>query len=271
MSLLPGLRDLRTPLAVGYLWLSFLWLLMRHEISEALASKGVIAEIAHIVGLAEPTVALAALSFFAYLVGAVALPLSIAIKNFMRWFTGLGTLDGRTEYRVRRFVTEQMSEFEATTHSWQEIVEILVTSAETWTERKMATEKPSTEKSIVSRILNNRLWEERDDLAVQLQLFEKQNLFQAYDRNRSESEFRAGVALPILALTIVISLGYSRWALLALPVPAFLLFQAMNRDTASNRILYRALTAKIIASNAIQDIRIRLGLRDEVVKEGNNT
>lgn len=72
MNLLPGVRELRTPLASGYLWLIWLWLLLGGLgwlPTERPPGDG---EIARLWGLGDAlgaTVVLAAVSFIAYLVG----------------------------------------------------------------------------------------------------------------------------------------------------------------------------------------------------------
>ena len=72
-SLLPGLRDLRTPLAAGYLWMVGLWLLLHNKVpmSVAEAPAGPIKSLYEIGSLLGQAVILAALSFIAYLLGSM--------------------------------------------------------------------------------------------------------------------------------------------------------------------------------------------------------
>jgi len=71
MNLLPGLRDLRAPLAAGYLWLTGLWLLLADTIPSRSKATGVMAHIYTLTNaLGRGTILLAA-SFAAYLIGAV--------------------------------------------------------------------------------------------------------------------------------------------------------------------------------------------------------
>ena len=72
MSLLPALRDLRTPLATGYAWLTALWLMFAHYIPDDPEKLiGIPADISRLYGLVGLTTALAVVSFIAYLVGAM--------------------------------------------------------------------------------------------------------------------------------------------------------------------------------------------------------
>jgi hypothetical protein len=72
MNLLPGLRDLRAPLAAGYLWLITLWLALDRLgwlPAKRPAGTGEVAQLWSLGGTLGKTVLLAALTFLAYLVG----------------------------------------------------------------------------------------------------------------------------------------------------------------------------------------------------------
>jgi hypothetical protein len=73
-SLLPGLRDLRTPLAVGYLWLIGLWMIIGEPVITTADDmpQGPFRAAYLIAGTLGASVVLAALSFAAYLVGTMA-------------------------------------------------------------------------------------------------------------------------------------------------------------------------------------------------------
>src|SRR6478752_9778709 len=73
-SLLPGLRDLRTPLAVGYLWLVGLWLIFHDSVpmNEASAT-GPLRSAYQLGGALGASAVLAAVSFVAYLLGVMIL------------------------------------------------------------------------------------------------------------------------------------------------------------------------------------------------------
>src|SRR3712207_1113727 len=72
LSVLPGLRELRTPFASGVLWLVFTWVLLAHDADGWLAQVTAGADQLSVLGVPVSGAALlAALSFTAYLVGAV--------------------------------------------------------------------------------------------------------------------------------------------------------------------------------------------------------
>jgi hypothetical protein len=71
-SLLPGLRDVRTPLTVGYLWLLTAWLVFGEQLPKSRASgNGLVAQLFDLGGLLGKAAPIAALSFTAYLLGAI--------------------------------------------------------------------------------------------------------------------------------------------------------------------------------------------------------
>jgi hypothetical protein len=71
MNLLPGLRDLRAPLSAGYLWLVGLWLLLVDAIPPRGVATGILAHVYALANIMGRVPVLAAISFVAYLIGAV--------------------------------------------------------------------------------------------------------------------------------------------------------------------------------------------------------
>lgn len=87
-SVLPGLRELRAPLAAGYLWLAFAWLIFRDDVPARSEATGIVGDVFELAQFAGPAATLAAVTFVAYLVGA----LSAAFTNYV--LTGAGvTMD----------------------------------------------------------------------------------------------------------------------------------------------------------------------------------
>ena len=95
-SLLPGLRDLRTPLAVGYLWVVALWLLLHDWWPESVeAATGPTKFLYELSALLGSAATLAALSFVVYLLG-----------SMLRWrhlFSPLGVVVAGFEHEPLRF------------------------------------------------------------------------------------------------------------------------------------------------------------------------
>lgn len=71
-SLLPGLRELRTPLAAGYMWLLFAWLLVEPSVPSSREElTGVSASISRLIDEGSVVALGAGITFVAYLVGTV--------------------------------------------------------------------------------------------------------------------------------------------------------------------------------------------------------
>ncbi len=70
-SVLPGLRDVRGPLASGYLWLITIWLGVASRLPDANTDSGVIGDFYDLSGVVSAVGVAVILSFGAYLVGAM--------------------------------------------------------------------------------------------------------------------------------------------------------------------------------------------------------
>ena len=78
-NLLPGLRELRAPLTAGYLWLTFIWLLVAEDLPEQAPITGLLSAIYRLIDALGPVSAAIATSLVAYLIGAVSETLFDAI------------------------------------------------------------------------------------------------------------------------------------------------------------------------------------------------
>ena len=85
-NLLPGIRDLRTPLATGYIWLLTFWLWIPSHFKHVPPTSGVPGDVTHLVHYAGRVGVGVAISFVAYLIGI----LSQALNSP---FSRLGTLN----------------------------------------------------------------------------------------------------------------------------------------------------------------------------------
>jgi hypothetical protein len=70
LNLLPGLRDLRAPLAAGYLWLAAGWLYFAPELPASVNEAwGVLKDIYRVIQASSPVAVAAGLTFVAYVIG----------------------------------------------------------------------------------------------------------------------------------------------------------------------------------------------------------
>src|SRR5215472_4774848 len=105
-SLLPGLRDIRTPLTVGYLWLLAAWLMFGDFVRKGhLAGNGLVAQLFNLEGFLGKTFAVTALGFIAYLLGAIlTIPLENRFVSLLLNFLGGYSQDSQlTTYEFRRW------------------------------------------------------------------------------------------------------------------------------------------------------------------------
>lgn len=78
-----------------------------------------------------------------------------------------------------------------------------------------------------------------------------QQVYGEFDRLRAEAEFRASVALPLLALVCVVAWRVTPWWLLALIVPVILLVEAIRNVTEAADVLAEATRAGVVGSPAL--------------------
>jgi len=92
LNLLPGLRDLRGPLATGFLWLAATWVLFRDMFDPTESPTGsLLSDIANLAGQVGTAASLAVLTFSAYLVGIVT-TIQRPPKIIDRWLTRVDAL-----------------------------------------------------------------------------------------------------------------------------------------------------------------------------------
>ena len=68
-GLLPGVRDLRTPLAIGYVWLISAWLWLHDRLPDRASAREPMADLYELGGLLPASATLAAVTFMAYFLG----------------------------------------------------------------------------------------------------------------------------------------------------------------------------------------------------------
>ncbi|GAB2578104.1 hypothetical protein [Kribbella endophytica] len=227
-SLLPGLRDVRTPLAVGYLWLLNLWLFFGHYAlrgsnADSRTWEAVIAAYEFL----GQGAAIAAVSFTAFLVGAI-LTIDFESKLLSRLsFMGVRARRLDTEGQLEDFISTALEGVDASRRS----------KALEWNEMLPA-----------------------DDLRARL-LVANQEMYGEYDRLESEATFRINVAPPLLVLGIAIAplAGDSLLGTLLIPVPMLiallLTLQSFRKHQLAVNVLMRAVLSGVIEHSVIARAR----------------
>jgi hypothetical protein len=92
-TLLPGLRDLRAPLAAGYLWLAAGWLYFASQLPASVNdANGVLKDIYRVADASNPVAIAAGLTFTAYLLGILSTGLLTPVVHFMSFVLTLPIL-----------------------------------------------------------------------------------------------------------------------------------------------------------------------------------
>jgi hypothetical protein len=240
-NLLPGIREIRTPLAVGYIWLMTFWLWIPQHFKDTVPSTGVpgdIARLAHYSGRAGIAVAL---SFIAYLVGALSAALfdgpSKRTGSLLYYYVGFGT----DYYDSERPVTVRFRDFfsvvlpppnDAVAWTIFTVVDARylftgINKLSVAAEREAAVRNRDSawRRTYLAHLIQQVFAQGNGLLGVQ------QDLFSAYDRLKAEYEFRSGIAVPLTALIVTLAVRWTPLWLIAL-LPLLLLLR-----TGSERLM----------------------------------
>jgi hypothetical protein len=213
-NLLPGLRDLRGPLAVGYMWLLVLWLFFADNVPrERPNDDGAFAKLFDLGELLGPAVILGAVSFAAYMIGSFLFLdtqgyiLASVREIFSLVPSGLGRRAERNRYELTEW---------AFSHGIPE--------------------------NYVDDLLRGR---EVRRLEAKLRVANV-DIYGDFDRLKAEGELRLNVAPAIAALAIALTLELSWWYALGVIFAVLLTWQGFQRLEAGREVIFQALMADII-------------------------
>jgi hypothetical protein len=273
-SLLPGLRDLRTPLATGYLWLVTLWLLVHEHLpTSAATASGPTKSLLQLADLVGKATVLAAFSFIAYLVGSI-LMLSLR-PNFAAYVVDpenhmLGGFIGSTIIRVthgalgtpssglttsmydqiRTFASSRLRENNVRL-STKHHADILRTRP------SAATDDANTErhnKELLAGDYSGAIIKDLPLVAIQLQA-KNRDFWDTYDRHNAESLFRFGIAQPLVFLVIVWAWQSTSWWLILLAVPGVLVVLGFRHSVSATATLVQAVVLKLVEPPVLEELR----------------
>ena len=225
-SLLPGLREVRTPLTVGYLWLLVLWLWFADRVpTNRPDGDGLVPRIFDLLDILGPAAGLAALTFVAFLLGAL-LTIPTEGRLMQRLFQSVPT----TSLDVRTTRDEYAEHVLDLRHRAEESIRGL----------------PPDQFDQADLDVARKSYAGASDLRQRL-LVTNQELYGEYDRLEAECQFRLNVCLPLLALGVTAAVDlWIGWAFLAAGASGVLLFQSFGRGARSASVIQRAVLAKDI-------------------------
>lgn len=269
-SLLPGLRGLRAPLSAGYLWLVAAWLAFADVIPRPGQTKtGLVNDIYYLGEAAGTTVALAATTFVAYLVGllsllatATAVPMVRGLRRrqmlFGRLRPGVAVPSAVGRHALREAVLDQLNE------RYEKKDDDLARRLED-TRVVCGELRPMTDVDARRALLAVRFDVESYAHAAEeeltllplrlLGMATEREVYGEFDQLRAEAEFRAAVALPLTAVIGVLAWRGNPWALLAILVPILLFIDAVHSASAAADVLAEAVRARGLTSTALNRVR----------------
>ncbi len=217
-SLLPGIRDLRAPLAAGYLWLVTIWLVAAEHIPDEDEAKGLFESVYRLGDLVTAIGLGIALSFVAYVVGMLSVTLFDAIvKTPLRGTTDLTA----TSLAARGFISKRAkrSLLQGTLSRLSDLREQLNgADPRDLIVRELGISVGHLQKheSDLADSLGYDIFSELPYVASRM-IGKEPELFAAQDRLESEAEFRTAIVPPLFGLTVVVAIEASGpwWAVVA--------------------------------------------------------
>jgi hypothetical protein len=277
---LPGVRDIRAPLTAGYLWLLFAWVVGTPDLDnrpgdEPMASLWDLADDVGRVGLA------LAVSVAAYLIGAISQEASDWSRR--RLIRSLRRLGGSL-----RGVADRIDPDEVPVDEGSGVpIEFVGAPAERdWARIRLVEEYfrgavasgreeavlPTTESADFRAQLARATTSSAAAIDAELNLpatlliGEHEQLFAEVDRLRSEADFRLTLAVPLLALIVVMAAQVSPWWLVAAPGLGVLVRQGLRRESEARKIMGDALGRGVIESSALASFSEQLTKLEERVR-----
>jgi hypothetical protein len=220
-SLLPGIRHLRAPLAVGYIWLIDVWLLFGKAFPSEAEAEGVIEDLYALKGLVSEVGLGIAISFAAYLIGV----LSVAASGWVMrtyWYQDYELLERWRKVQETALLAKKGITLRDLPEDWQDRVPITVNDEEILIRARLMADKPT--------------------------------LFGEFDRLRSEGELRSAIVPPLMVLAGILTFrSQALWSLALVPL-VFLWYQALQLRREASFTLLAAVGADQIQSPYLERV-----------------
>lgn len=257
-SLLPGLRDLRVPLAAGFLWLLVLWQMFYQIIPTEKLAVGLVAEIYRLTSAFGPAALTAGISFVAYLIGILVAPASTRFGE-----------------KVARAILLDPSPHSTEPVSISTYEQAMQLAQATSARAERAGVELSIEGDVIMPMRNFRplrgsaallaLMQEEIPLVATRLLAHNRELFDRYDRADAEAAFRFVIFLPLLITSILIPLrlGLPWWGYLisisaGLTIAVLLLIDGYRKQVESNDAVYQAVFIGEVSFPSIENVNARI-------------
>lgn len=278
---LPGLREVRAPLAAGYLWLATIAMIFISRLPFRPAVGSLFEKVYGFASWLGPTALIAAMSFAAYLIGI----LSVALTGFgLSWaaqnqqrrpelqavlggrvttlsYRGLASLQSLVEEKIAAQLSDANNQqYVKASNAYpgaRALLAALNSGLELTERRKMVADAVETDPHVRAIL---------DDLPlVPNRLLGKEpEKFSVFDRQVSEGEFRAALSLPLLGLGLATSVQVGQYWIGAVGavVSALLFMQARTRtimayDQLADFMRSGSITSAVVAELDQATIRLK--------------
>ncbi|MGY1733902.1 hypothetical protein ACI798_20525 [Geodermatophilus sp. SYSU D01045] len=254
-SVLPGVRDVRVPLASGLLWLFAAWLVLEPRFPDEAPESGTfLARIHRLVDFFGTGGAVGAILFSAYLVGIILAFERVRFGQVPGKVTQLMASSTYDHLKSHLAQDLQSAVKEMNQHGeWksgktdQPLAAALMDSPASWRDDRT--------KETLSTEIAYDLYREEAALANRLRMQSNQEVYQSYDAKVAEANFRQAVSLPLGVLIVVLAINVSWLWFAALVVPVLLLILSGSARKEARSELVEAVIGKLIESTTVKHFR----------------
>lgn len=263
-QVLPGFRELRTPLATGVLWLLTLWVALGDRIPSRAEATGFakrVYDLAELVG--RPGVG-AVLIFTAYVVGSV---VSFSANQLLRepthnaWEPSNVLPDRWPVVQGRPVLMHYRSATVAV--GYPAFADTRLLTRQAWADLQthvstnplllwLESHRSERHREVAERILLRYVLDELGQLGTRLHA-KNSTLYADHDRLMAEADLRVNVGAGIAVLAVALSARASPVFLLAFAMSALLIIMGMARARQANDVIVQALVIGEVSSTALAE------------------
>ncbi|MFJ9857482.1 hypothetical protein ACIRVN_08290 [Streptomyces albogriseolus] len=263
-QILPGFRELRTPMATGVLWLLSLWVALGDRIPSPAKATGFAARVYELAGqIGKPGVG-AAILFTAYALGSV---VAIPANQLLReptpdlWEPSILLPEPWPIVQGRPVLVQHRSAAAAagypafantrllTRQAWADLqAHVSANSLVVWLE----SHRTDRHRDVAERILLRYVLDELDQLGTRLHA-QSSTLYDDRDRLMAEADLRVNIGAGISILAAALSVRVSAFFVFASGLTVLFVLMGMARARQANDVIVQALVIGEISSTALTE------------------
>jgi hypothetical protein len=277
-TLLPGIRYVRTPLTVGYMWFLVLWLAIGYQLPTASRASGALADIYRIGHAVSPTGTAVAVSVAAYVVGILLVPLSFRVIRVsgaaLRRTAAAILTPGHHRYVstqsvLKNVVAERLSARFCSDEAFRSAVldaaEAMPNDGDALPRDRSKLEKLALSNGyaryqlVVETVNLSPLVEDlMDDLSYIAQRLHSRNadVYEDYNRLQAEADFRLAIFFPIASLFGVLAVRWQPLWWIATAASFTLLYVGVTSRVEAEEMLGMAMAAGRVDDPTLQRVDV---------------